>query len=163
MALELAENDFAIGADDVVGDEGFHAEFADGDIGTGGEAVVGGDDEDEPVGIDDRGDEAFVTGVEGDEAEFEVAIDELGGDLAREAAANLNFDFRVLGAVELDVAEEVEGSRLVGADREAAGGVIAEFSEGVEHFAFEVFKAAGKFEDDLAGVGEEEFLGAAVD
>lgn len=163
MALEFAEDDFAVGADDVVGDEGFHAEFADIDFGAGGEAVVGGDDEDEAIGVDDGGDEAFVAGVEGDEAEFEVAIDELGRDFARKTAADLNLDLGVLGTILLDVAEEVEGSGFVGADGEAAGGVIAEFSEGVVHVAFEVFEAAGEFEDDLAGVGEEEFLGAAVD
>ncbi len=62
-----------------------------------------------------------------------------------------------------DVFEQVEGAGLVGADDEAAGGIVAQLGEGVGHFAGEVFKAAGVVEDDVAGVGDQQVLPGTIE
>jgi hypothetical protein len=98
-----------------------------------------------------------------DDAEFQVAVEDLLGDAAREAAADLDLDARVGAAVGADVPQQIEGGGLVGADDEAAGRVVAQLGEGVVELAPEVLEAARVGGDDLAGVGEHDAAAVAVE
>ena len=77
MALEFAEHCFPIGRDRVVSDEGFHVQFGNGHFLAVGEAVLGRNDENEAVGIDDFAQQVIVAGIVSDEPEFELAVEEL--------------------------------------------------------------------------------------
>ncbi len=76
------------------------------------------------------------------------------GTLARQAAAHLHLDSRVEPAVGGDVRQEVERGRLVGADREAAGRVVAQLRERVVHLRAQVVEPAGVVEHHAAGIGQ---------
>src|ERR1039458_5549014 len=144
VALEFAQNDFAVGGNYVVGDEDFRAKLGDGNGLALRETVDGGDDEGQRVGVNGAGLEALVGGIVTDDAEFEVAVQEFVGDLARETAAYLHFDLGVEFAVALDVAEQIENGGLVGTDDEPAGGIVAQFVEGVIELLVKVLKADRK-------------------
>src|SRR5262249_55876319 len=65
--------------------------------------------------------------------------------------------------VPLDVAQQVECRRFVGADGQAARRIAAQLAERIIEFLAKAAKSAGIFENSRAGVGYAEAAGGPVD
>ena len=76
VALELADHHAAVGRDDVVRDERFHAQFGDGNLASRGEAVLGRHHEGQVIGENHLRDQALVFGIEGQDAQLQIAVDQ---------------------------------------------------------------------------------------
>ena len=120
-------------------------------------------DERQVVGVDHRGRDPGILRVVADDAQLEVPVDDLRRHAARQAAPHLHVHSRVEPAVGGDVRQEVERRRLVGADREAAGRVVAQLRERVVHLRPQVVEPARVVEHEAAGVGEKQLLARPVD
>ena len=84
------------------------------------QVVLGRDYECQRVGVDHRGGQTLVGRIVADHAQFQVAVQQFVGDLARQAAPHPYADLGIQAPEVLDVAQQVQGGRFVGAHRKRA-------------------------------------------
>ena len=65
--------------------------------------------------------------------------------------------------ISLDVIQQVQRGRFVGADGQPPGRFVAQLGQGVFQIALQVLKAPGVLQNDLAGIGQQQILRRPVD
>ena len=128
-----------------------------------GQPVFGRDDEGQVVGVDDPGGQPVVLGGVADDPQLEVPVDQLGGDAARQAPADLHPHARVAAAVLGEVGQQVEGGRLVGPDGEPAAGVVPPLGHRGQQLLPQVLEAAGEVEHQVPASVRRTSRPSAVD
>ena len=143
--------------------EVFRAEFCNRHFGALSQFVLGRYHKRKMVLINDAREQALIIRVISKDAQLQFAVHQFRRNFARKAAADLHFDARVFAPVGFDMVEQIQGRRLIRANRQPAGGFVAKFRQRVFQVALQGFEAPGVFEDDLAGVGQKQVFGRAVD
>ena len=65
------------------------------------------------VRVNHSRDDSIVFRVEAQDSQLQVAIDQFGGDPARQAAADLDRDARILAPVSLNMIKKIQRRRLI--------------------------------------------------
>jgi hypothetical protein len=115
------------------------------------------------VGIDHSGNQPVIGRLVADHAELEIALDQPAGNLARQTAAHLDLDAGISLSIALDMAQQIQGRRLVRADDQPAGRVVAQFRQGVLHLALQVLETPRIFQDQAPGIGQKQLPPGTVD
>src|SRR5215469_2420845 len=127
-------------------DERLTAQISNGNASAPGEGMFRRHDKYQRISVQSRRNQARIAGIVADHAQFEIAVDELSGDLARKAAAHLYFHLAIQPPVALDVTEQIQRCRLVRSDHQASGRIVAKFSERVLHLLAQIFKPPRELE-----------------
>ncbi len=121
------------------------------------EAVLRRDDEGQVIGEDHFGDQPIVVGIVADDAQFQIAIDQLRRNLARQAAADLHLDLGIQPPVTArcaaaDTSDVDSLAPMISRPAELSRSSASAFSRS----RFQVLEAAGVFQHDPAGVGQHQ-------
>ena len=161
--LEFPHHDLFVGRDDDMPDEGFHAEIRDRYRAPARQAVLRRDHAGQVVGVDDAGDQAGIVGIVTDDPQLQIALDDLGGDLARLAAPNLDLHARIAPPVAADERKQIERGRFVGADEQATRGIVAQLGQGHVELGGEILEAPGVIQHHLPRIGQTRLAATAID
>lgn len=163
VALKGLDDLVAVGRSDDVGDKGFRAQLVDADLSGVGQRMIGGNDERKFVEIHDDRFELRVLRIIGKDAEFDVVLEDIIGNVAAERTADGDFDGGMETAEFGEDGQKVEGREFVGRDVELAFLKLAELDESFLGVLTEVHEFFGVFLEDTAGVGEDSVTGRAVE
>ena len=151
----------AEGRFDDVGDEDFLAQVGDVDAAALGEAVARRNDEGQFVAENFDGGELWLLGNEGDHAEIEAVVQQLGGNVAREGAAHGQAHVGILAAITHQNRQQGVDGAFVDAEGELAACRRSAGPDGALDLLAEIEHALGVAGQELAGVGELAGAGAA--
>ena len=144
---------FRKGDFDNVGDENFIAEIGDVHAAALGQGDgMGRNDEGQLVAENSDGGELLLLRNEGDHAEIEPVIEELGGDVAREGASDREADVGAEAAVTHQGGQECVDGAFVDAKGELAAAASARRSSRARLVSWaQVQHALGVVDQELAG------------
>ena len=107
------------------------AQLGDRDLDSRRQPVLRRHDERQVIGVDHLRDQALVFRIVGQDAQLQIAVDQLRRDLARQAPPDLHLDLRIPPPIALDVIQQVQRRRLVRANRQPPRRLVAQLGQRV--------------------------------
>lgn len=147
----------------VVSDEIFRSQIAEGDFLLARKRVSRIHDEDDRICVDADGFELRVFRLEGHDAQLDGAPEDLLGNAAGQRSLHHNADMRALASENIQDGQQVEAGVFVGGEMKVAAFERAQFLERRSCFTAQLEQALSVFAQELAGGGEGAFAGGALE